>query len=109
MDLVRSQSEDYATASGHLRQPVAGHIGVHGKLPSDIDDVYDKMVLFGDNEWVPAVADQAGPEQTLQAASGATYHPTVWHTPAALPAYDAALQASTQQIENSFGVELADE
>ena len=105
---MASQSEDYATATGHLRQYVTGHIGVHGKLPSDIDDVYDKLVLFGDNEWVPAVADRAVPEQTLQAASGASYHPTVWHTPADLAAYDAALQASAEQIENSFGGVLAD-
>ena len=104
---MASQLQDYATASGHLRQYVTGHTAVHGKLPSDIDDVYDKMVLFGDNEWVPAVADRAGAEPTLQVASGASYHPTVWHTPADLAAYDAALQASTQQIENSFGGVLA--
>ena len=42
-------------------------------------------------------------QQTMQLASGARYHPTVWNTPADLAAYDAALQASTQQIENSFG------
>ena len=38
---MASQSEDYAPATEHLRQYVVGHIGVHGKLPSDLDDVYD--------------------------------------------------------------------
>ena len=106
---MASQSEEYATAARHLRQYVTGHLAVHGKLPSDIDDVYDKMVLFGDNDWVPATASGRGSEPTLQAAGEALYHPTVWHTPADLAAYDAALQASTQQIEYSFGVVVADE
>ena len=43
----------------------------------------------------------------MQVASGARYHPTVWNTPADLATYDAAVQASTQQIENSFGGVLA--
>ena len=47
------------------------------------------------------------PPQALQVASGARYHPTVWNTPADLATYDAALQASTQQIENSFRGALA--
>ena len=51
---MASQSEDYAAATEHLRKYVDGHIAVHGGLPLDIDDVYDKMVLFGDNEWMPA-------------------------------------------------------
>ena len=106
---MASQSEDYATAAGHLRQYVTGHLAVHGRLPLDIDDVYDKMVLFGDNEWMPSTASRTGSEPTLQAAAGTRYHPTVWHTPADLAAYDAALQASTQQIEYSFGGVLADE
>ena len=104
---MASQSEDYAPAAEQLRQYVVGHIGVHCKLPSDIDDVYDKMVLFGDNEWVPTVPGKAASPQALQVASGARYHPTVWNTPADLAPYDAALQASTQQIENSFGGALA--
>ena len=44
----------------------------------------------------------------LQAAGGAAYHPTVWNSPADLAAYDDALQASAQQIENSFRGVLAD-
>ena len=109
---MASQSEDYAAAAEHLRKYVDGHIAVHCRLqsdiavhcmPSDIDDVYDKMVLFGDNEWMPAAVKKAGSSQTMQAAGGAGYHPTVWDTPADLAAFDAALQASTQQIEDSFG------
>lgn len=69
---------------------------MHGLLPYDIDDVYDKMVLFGDNEWVPTTAETPAPQ-------GARLHPTVWSTPADLAAYNAALQASTQQIEDFFG------
>ena len=61
------------------------------------------MVLFGDNEWVPPAVGKPDSPQTTQLASGAHYHPTVWNTPADLATYDAALQASTQQIENSFG------
>ena len=106
---VASQSEDYASAAGHLRKYVLGHIGVHGRLPSDIDDAYDKLVLFGDNEWVPPGFGWEAAPQPLQAASAARHHPTVWHTPADLAAYDAALQASTQQIENSFGGPLVDQ
>ena len=86
-----------------------GHIAVHGGLPLDIDDVYDKMVLFGDNEWMPASAQKAGSAQTIQVSSEVAYHPTVWDSPADLAAYDAALQSSTQQIENSFGIGVADE
>ena len=26
---------------------------MHGDITLDIDDVYDTMVLFGDNEWMP--------------------------------------------------------
>ena len=72
-------------------------------------DVYDKIVLFGDNEWMPASAQKAGSAQTIQVSSEVGYHPTVWDSPADLAAYDAALQSSTQQIENSFGVVVADE
>ena len=100
---MASQPENYAAASEHLRAYVVGHIAVHGSLPPDIDDVYDKMVLFGDNEWVPPVSEKADPPQALQVASGARYHLTVWDTPAELAAYDAALQSSTQQIDASFG------
>ena len=100
---MASRPENYAAASEHLRTYVVGHIAVHGSLPPDIDDVYDKMVLFGDNEWVPPVSEKADPQQAMQVASGARYHPTVWDTPAELAVYDAALQASTQQIEASFG------
>ena len=106
---MASQSEDYAAAAGHLRKYVARHIAVHGKLPADIDDVYDKMVLFGDNEWVPEAAGDTGSAQTALASSGARYHPTVWNTPADVAAYDSALRASTQQIEDSFGGALAAE
>ena len=106
---MASQSEDYAAATEHLRKYVDGHIAVHGRLPLDIDDVYDKMVLFGDNEWMPASAQKAGSAQTIQVSSEVGYHPTVWDSPADLAAYDAALQSSTQQIENSFGVVVADE
>ncbi len=100
---MASQPEDYPAASEHLRTYVVGHIAVHGSLPPDIDDVCDKMVLFGDNEWVPPVSEKPGPPQAMQVASGALYHPTVWDTPAELAAYDAALRASTQQIEAPFG------
>ena len=105
---MASQSEDYAAATEHLRKYVDGHIAVHGGLPLDIDDVYDKMVLFGDNEWMPASAQKAGSAQTIQVSSEVGYHPTVWDSPADLAAYDAALQSSTQQMENSFGVVVAD-
>ena len=100
---MASQSEDYASAAEHLRKYVVGHIRTHGSLPSDIDDVYDKLVLFGDNEWVPPDIGKPDSPQATQLASGARYHPTVWNTPADLAVYDAALQASTQQIENAFG------
>ena len=100
---MASQPEKYPGAAEHLRTYVLGHIAVHGSLPPDIDDVYDKMVLFGDNEWVPEGPEKADPPQAMQVASGARYHPTVWDTPAELAAYDAALRASTQQIEASFG------
>ncbi len=106
---MASESEDYATAAGHLRHYVVGHLAVHDALPPDIDDVYDKMVLFGDNEWVPAAAEVTGSEPAPQMASRARYHPTVWQTRADLAAYDAALQASTQQIEDSFGGALRDD
>ncbi len=81
---MASQPENYAAASEHLRAYVVGHIAVHGSLPPDIDDVYDKMVLFGDNEWVPPVSEKADTPQATQVASGALYHPTVWETPAEL-------------------------
>ena len=98
---MASQAEDYAAAAEHLRRYVTGHLAAHGSLPPDIDDVYDKMVLFGDNEWMPPTAETPDPQ-------GARLHPTVWSTPADLAAYDAALQASTQQIEDSFGGVLSE-
>ena len=69
--------------------------------------MYDKMVLFGDNEWVPPAPSEAPSQQTTRVAGGVRYHPTVWATPADLANYDAALQSSTQQIEGSFGGVLA--
>ena len=104
---IASQSDDHATAAKHLQRYVTGHIAKHGKLPSDIDDVYDKMVLFGDNEWVPAVASGADSKPTLQAVRSGRLHPTVWHTPTDLEAFDTALESSSQQIERSFGGVLA--
>ena len=75
---MASQSEDYAPAAGHLRSYVVGHIGVDGSLPSDLDDVYDKMVLFGDNEWVPPTMRRlrwnitgASPHLSLEETMGA--------------------------------------
>ena len=107
---MASHSEDYAAAADHLRKYVDGYIAIHGKLPSDIDDVYDKMVLFGDNEWMPAAPSQKPDSpQEMHISSTIGYHPTVWHTPADLAAYDAALQASTEQIEQSFGGVVGDE
>ena len=103
---IASQSEDNELASAHLRKYVTGHIGIHGSLPSDIDDVYDKLVLFGDNEWAPEVPAKPAPPQTTLTANGNRYHPTVWDTPADLASYDASLLASTQQIENAFGAVL---
>ena len=101
---MASQSGDYVAASEHLRKYVVGYIAAHNSLPLDIDDVYDKMVLFGDNEWVPPTSGNPTSALKQKAASGVGYrHPTVWNTPADLAAFDAALQASTKQIEESFG------
>ena len=101
---MASQSEELCggrpSISGSMS---AWHLAVHGVLPLDIDDAYDKMVLFGDNEWVPAIPETSAAPQLAETAKGARFHPTVWSTPADLAAYDAALQASTQQIEDSFG------
>ena len=67
---IASQSEDHATAAGHLRRYVTGHLAVHGKLPSDIDDVYDKLVLFGDNEWVAGAPKGPAPRQCYRRPVG---------------------------------------
>ena len=50
-----------------------------------------------------AAADRADSETAPQTSGWARFHPTVWHTPADQAAHNAALQSSTQQIEDSFG------
>ena len=67
---ITIQSEDYSTAAANLWLYIVGHLGVHGKLPSDLDDAYDKTVPFGDNESMPATADGTGSKTTLQASGG---------------------------------------
>ena len=106
---MASQSENYAAAAGHLRKYVVGHIAVHGSLPSDIDEVYDKMALCGDNEGVPSAPAKVTSPEGMHADGGAGFHPTVWDTPADLAAYDAAPQASMRRIEDSFGGALRQE
>ncbi len=65
-------------------------------LPVDIDDVYDKMVLFGDNEWVPPASANATSSPKLKATSDASYHhPTVWDTPADLAAFVVAVEVAS--------------
>ena len=112
---VASRSGDYAAALEHLKAYVNGHVTVHGQLPADIDEVYDNMVLFGDNSWTPGPPEETSTPQTILVADGPgpqqsqlrrRYHPTVWATPGNVAAYDRALHASAQQIENSFGAAL---
>ena len=57
-----------ATAAEHLRKHVTGHLAVHGLLPPEIDDMYDKMVLFGDNEWVPPTPETPAPQSVVHRA-----------------------------------------
>ena len=128
---VASRSEDREAAAEYLKQYVNGHVAAHGALPPDIDDVYDKLVLFGDNQWKPSLPSAgmatSQEDDSVPAATGPPsehggietiradlpqyltgyYHPTVWNTPARLAAYDDALRMSTQQIDFSFGGVLA--
>ncbi len=103
---IASQSDDHGAAVGHLRQYVAGHLAVHGRLPRDIDDVYDQLALLGDNEWSPGTGSVADSEAMLLVGGGPA-HPTVWDKPVRLEDYDVALRESTQQIESSFAGALA--
>ena len=107
--MAASQPENYEAASEHLRAYVVGHIAVHGSLPPDIDDVYDKMVLFGDNEWVPPVSEKADTPQATQVASGALYHPTVWETPAELATAPVHPRVCGEQLQTASDRTVAGE
>lgn len=70
--------EDYTTAAEGLKQYVLGHVEAHGVLPSDLDEVYDQLVLFGDTSWTaPGVERQ----QLAVSPVSIAYTPTVWTTP----------------------------
>ena len=56
-----------------------GHVAAHGALPSDLDEVYDQLVLFGDNAWTAPGAER---QQEVEVAPvPVAYGPTVWNTP----------------------------
>lgn len=70
---------DYNAAAEGLKQYVLGHMAAHGTLPSDLEEVYDKLVLFGDGSWTPpGVERQDGIEVSPVSVA---YTPTVWATP----------------------------
>ena len=71
--------EDYTAAAEGLKQYVLGHVAAHGALPSDLDEVYDQLVLFGDNAWTAPGAER---QQEVEVAPvPVAYGPTVWNTP----------------------------
>ena len=82
--LQAAGSDDYASAMDNLKQYVLGHIATHSTLPSDLEQVYDQLVLFGDNEWTPygtgtryaltATRDESPPASPV-------YSPDVWDSP----------------------------
>ena len=71
--------EDYTAGAEGLKQYVMGHIAVHGALPSDLEEVYDQLVLFGDATWTAPGAER---RQAVEVSPVAiSYAPTVWTTP----------------------------
>ena len=84
---------------------VANPVGIAAHQPgvSETPRATKQMSAYRDNEWVPPDIGKPDSPRTAHLANGACYHPTVWNTLADLAAYDDALQASTHQIENSFG------
>lgn len=74
-----ARREDYAAAAEGLKQYVIDHAAVHGVLPSDLDEVYDHLVLFGDTSWTaPGVERQ---QQVRMSSVSIAYTPQVWTSP----------------------------
>ena len=74
-----AEREDYTAAAEGLRQYVQGHVAMHGVLPSDLDEVYDHLVLFGDTSWTaPGVERQ---QEVEVSPVSIAYTPRVWSSP----------------------------
>ena len=74
-----ARREDYAAAAEGLKQYVQGHVDVHGVLPSDLDEVYDQLVLFGDTSWTAPGVDRQ--QQVRVSSVSIAYAPQVWTSP----------------------------
>ena len=74
-----AEREDYTAAAEGLRQYVLGHVAMHGVLPSDLDEVYDHLVLFGDTSWTAPGVER---EQEVEVPPvSIAYTPRVWTSP----------------------------
>ena len=77
--LRAARREDYTAAAEGLKQYVLGHVEVHGVLPSDLDEVYDHLVLFGDTSWTaPSVGRQ---QQGEGSSDSIAYTAQLWTSP----------------------------
>lgn len=74
-----AEREDYTAAAEGLRQYVLGHVAVHGVLPSDLDEVYDHLVLFGDTSWTAPGVER--PQEVEVSPVSIAYTPKVWTSP----------------------------
>ena len=74
-----ARPEDYAAAAESLKQYVLGHVEVHGVLPSDMDEVYDHLVLVGDTSWTAPSLEQQQQGETSSDFIADT--PQVWTSP----------------------------
>ena len=81
-DLAHFQAatgNDFAAATQSLQRYVMEHIATHRTLPADMEDVYDQLVLFGDNTWTPPLGDMG--DEFEAAPVNVAYVPTLWDTP----------------------------
>ena len=109
--LQAAGSDDYASAMDNLKQYVLGHIATHSTLPSDLEQVYDQLVLFGENAWTPYGTGNRYAMTGSREESPPTspvYSPEIWDTPGdEIASYDetVALLVSERQQALATGLQ----
>ena len=93
--LHATHANDFEAATESLKQYVLGHIAIHRTYPNDLEEVYDHMVLFGENAWV-------APRIEAETVEG-HFSASIWDTPArGLSEYDKAFAELRQAYSDTY-------
>ncbi len=79
MDLAylhATRESEFPAASEQLKQYVLSYVDKHSSYPENLEEVFDHLILFGDEKWIPPAFQPA--DRRVTAGS---YRPTVWKTP----------------------------